>query len=76
MYDEEFIGMNYKPIQTIEKRIGWNRLQTDYKIRKKFSSIMINLKNKGYVDDHGKSGDVYSLNYIGVAYVKGKNKNQ
>jgi hypothetical protein len=74
MYDEEFIAMNYKPIQIIENRIGWNRLQTDYKIRKKFSSVMKNLNNKGYVDDHGKSGDVYSLTYIGVAYVKGIGK--
>lgn len=57
--------MDYRPIQTIERIIAWNKLQRNYKIRKKFSSVMMHLKNKDYIHDHGKSGDVYALNDLG-----------
>jgi hypothetical protein len=69
MYDEEIIGMKYKPVEKVRSKINWIQIAQDYKIKKKFSSIMKRLETKDYVDSHGKSGDVYSLSYLGVAYV-------
>jgi hypothetical protein len=70
MYHQQIISYAYLPTQTIERRINWTQLRTEYRIKKKFPSIMQRLKNKGYLDDHGKSGNVYSLTFLGVAYVK------
>lgn len=72
MYDEEIIGMNYKPTRTVRDKIHWVNLQSKYNVKKSFDSIMKRLSTKGYVDAHGKSGDVYSLSRDGVYYVKGK----
>jgi hypothetical protein len=72
MYNEGLTGNNYKPIQTVRSKIGWIELDQKYRIKKKFDSIMKRLEGKGYVDSHGKSGAVYSLTFLGVAYVVGK----
>ena len=69
MYNEGLIRMDYKPIQVVRSRTHWQELADKYGIRKSFDSVIRHLANKGYIDPHGKSGDVASLSAIGVAYV-------
>jgi hypothetical protein len=69
MYDTQIIGMDYVSVQKVRSKIHWIDLQSKYNIRKSFHSIMRRLEAKGYVDDHGKSGAVYSLSQDGVHYV-------
>jgi len=75
MFDNEFMHNNYKPTPTIANRINWTEIQTRYRIYKKFKSVMDKLQKKGYISDHGKSGEVYSLTFSGVAYVRKIYKN-
>lgn len=72
MFDEEIISMDYRPTETIRSKINWMGMQSKYRIKKKFSTVMKRLENKGYVSSHGKSGAVYSLTQDGVNYVMGK----
>lgn len=76
MLDKEIIQNRYLPTETIAHHINWNEIQTSYNIKKKFKSVIEKLRNKGYVNDHGKSGEVYSLTYIGLAYAKNKANNR
>jgi hypothetical protein len=76
MLDKEIINYRYLPTETISHQINWNEIQASFNIKKKFKSIMEKLKNKGYVTDHGKSGEVYSLTFIGLAYAKNKSSNR
>jgi hypothetical protein len=71
MYDEEIIDMAYKSTEVVRSKINWIQIAQEHRIRKKFSSIMERLEKKGYVSSHGKRGDVYSLTFLGIAYVKG-----
>jgi hypothetical protein len=75
MYDAQIIGMDYVSIQKVRHRVHWIDLQRKYNVKKGFDSIMRRLAAKGYVDPHGKSGDVYSLSQDGVHYVKGRFEN-
>jgi len=43
-------------------------------VNKSFDNVIRHLANKGYVDFHGKSGDVASLSRLGVSYVWQKKK--
>ena len=72
MYDNEIVGMNYRPIKIVSHEVDWVELQQKYHIRKSFDSVMKRLEIRGYVFSHGKSGRVYSLTKIGVDYVKGR----
>ena len=73
MYDHEIIGMKYTSVEKISSVINWRELQSQFRIKKKFQSIMNKLENAGYVYSHGKSGNVYSLTELGVFYVRGLN---
>ncbi len=72
MYDSQIIGMDYLPIQKVRYKVHWIDLQRKYNLKRGFNSIMRKLATKGYLDSHGKSGDVYSLSQDGVLYVKGR----
>jgi DNA-binding IscR family transcriptional regulator len=72
LYDNGLIAMRYCAIQKAANIIKWQELAKKYKIKKSFSNVVRKLATKGYVDEHGKSGDVISLTRLGVLYVKGK----
>jgi hypothetical protein len=76
LYDEDIIAMQYKPVEVVRSKINWIEISQQYKIKKKFSSVMERLERKGYVTSHGKSGNVYSLTFSGVAYVKERFSNE
>jgi len=76
MYDNEIIGYKYFPVQKIASIIKWKAIAKKYKVKKKFSSVIKHLINKGYIDGHGKSGDVASLSKLGVDYVLGKRESK
>jgi len=72
MYDRGFHRMNYKNVHKIASAIKWTDIASTYHVKKKFSRVLKNLSSKGYVDLHGKSGDVASLSRIGVDYAFAK----
>lgn len=72
MYDNRLIGNNYTSIQKVSSLIKWSDISNKNKIKKSFSTVLRHLANKGYIDTHGKSGNVASLTKLGVAYVRGK----
>lgn len=74
LYDNGIIAMRYCSIQKAASIIKWHEISQKYRVKKKFPNVLWNLRTKGYVDFHGKSGDVVSLSRIGVAYVKGKSQ--
>lgn len=71
LYDNSIIEMNYCSIQKAASLIKWQDISQKYRVKKKFPNVLWNLRAKGYVDFHGKSGHVVSLTRLGVAYVKG-----
>ena len=72
IYDSRLIGNNYTSIQKVSSLIKWTQISHNYNVKKSFESVIKHLANKGYVDTHGKYGDVASLTKLGVAYVRGK----
>ncbi|WGM90355.1 MAG: hypothetical protein IAX21_01465 [Candidatus Bathyarchaeota archaeon] len=72
MYDNHLIGNQYSSIQNVSSRIKWQAICQKYGIKKKFSKVIKRLANKGYIDTHGKSGNVAALTKLGVLYVLGK----
>lgn len=72
LYDNGIIAMRYCAIQKAASIIKWQDIAKKYGVKKGFPSILHKLHSKGYVDFHGKSGDVVSLSRLGVAYVTGK----
>ena len=74
MFDHGLIRQNYKSIQKVCSIIKWFQIAQKHGVRKSCSRVLRHLKNKGYVDLHGKAGNVASLAKFGVAYVKGKQK--
>jgi hypothetical protein len=74
LFDNGIIEMNYCSIQKVARIIKWQEIAKKDDVKKGFSSVLRKLKSKGYVDFHGKSGDVVSLSRFGVFYVKGKYK--
>ncbi len=69
MFDSGIIRMDYKPIQTVRSKTHWQEIAERYDVRKSFDRVVRHLANKGYIDLHGKGGDVASLSAIGVTYV-------
>ena len=63
--------MKYKAVQKIKRMIGWREIAQKYNVKPSFNKVIRHLMNKGYVDLHGKSGDVASLSKLGVEYVLG-----
>ncbi len=76
LYDNGLIAMRYCSTQKAADIIKWQDIAKRYGINKSFSSVLRKLASKGYVDLHGKSGDVVSLSRLGVYYVKGKFQKQ
>jgi len=72
LYDNGLIAMRYCSVQKAADIIKWQDIAKKYDAQKSFSGVLRKLASKGYVDEHGKSGDVVSLTRIGVLYVKGK----
>ncbi len=69
MYDNGIIReRGYTSITRIEVKVKWRTLQDLYNIRKKFKRVMRSLENKGWVYDHGKSGQTYSLTQEAATY--------
>ncbi|NWG09173.1 MAG: hypothetical protein HXX80_02485 [Nitrososphaerales archaeon] len=71
MYDKRLIGMDYKPIQVVRSKVNWEEIARTYRLKKSFEKMIRHLSNKGYVDTHGKGGNVASLTRLGVSYVRG-----
>ena len=72
MYDNRLIGYGYKAIERVCSVIKWHEISEKYGVRISCSNALKHLASKGYVNFHGKSGDVASLTKLGVAYVLGK----
>lgn len=76
MYDNRLIGGGYKAIEKVCSIIKWTQISRKYGIRKSCSKVLKHLASKGYINLHGKSGDVASLARLGVAYVRGKQETE
>jgi len=74
LYDNGIIGMKYCSIQKAASIIKWNDITREHGVKKSLPSVLWKLRSKGYVDFHGKSGDVVSLSRIGVYYAVGKSQ--
>ena len=72
MFDYGLIRGNYKSIEKVCSMIKWVQIAQKYGIRKSCSRVLRRLASKGYVDLHGKGGNVASLAKFGVLYVMGK----
>jgi hypothetical protein len=73
LYDKGIIGeKGYCSIQRAAAIIKWRDIAKTYAVKKSFLNVLCHLRSKGYVDFHGKSGDVVSLSRFGVAYVLGR----
>jgi len=72
MYDKRLIGMDYKPIQIVRSKVNWEEIARTHRVKKSFERVIRHLSNKGYIDTHGKAGNVASLTSLGVSYVRGK----
>jgi len=72
LYDNGLIAMRYCAVQKAADIIKWQDIARKYAVKKSLPSILKTLWSKGYVDLHGKSGDVVSLSRLGVLYVKGR----
>lgn len=74
MYNHRLIGFDYKPIERVCSIIKWRQISQKYKVKKSCKKVLRHLESKGYVDLHGKAGNVASLAKFGVDYVIGKQK--
>jgi hypothetical protein len=69
MYDNVIIReRGYTSLHRIEAKVKWRSLQDKYNIRIKFKRVMHSLEIKGWVYDHGKSGQTYSLTQEAATY--------
>jgi hypothetical protein len=71
MYDKKLFGMNYKSTEKVAGMIKWRDIQQKYRVKKSFSNVISHLISKGFIEDHGKRGDVASLTKLGIFYVEG-----
>lgn len=74
MYNEGLIRHAYKSIQRIRSKVRWDEIAERYRVTRSFEGVIRHLARKGYIDLHGKRGDVASLSSIGVSYVWAKLK--
>ena len=74
MFDYGLIRANYKSIEKVCSIIKWIQITRKYNVKKSCSRVLRRLASKGYVDLHGKAGNVASLTKFGVLYVIGKRK--
>ena len=76
MFDSGLIAQDYKSIEKVCSMIKWSQIAQKYKVKKKCSKVLRHLFSKGYIDFHGKAGDVASLTKLGVDYILGKRKKE
>jgi len=74
MYDQRLIRQDYKSIERVCSMIKWTSIARKYNVRKTCQKVLRHLATKGYVDLHGKAGNVASLTKLGVDYVLGKQR--
>lgn len=73
MFDSGLIGpKDYKSVEKVCSIIKWSQIAQKYKVKKKCSNVLRHLSSKGYINFHGKAGDVASLTKLGVDYVIGR----
>ena len=70
MYQMGQVGNGYRSRQMVERSVGWDRLASHYRARRKFTALAKRLVRKGLLDDHGKSMQVLSLTMRGAAHVR------
>ena len=70
MYQKGLIDNGYRSRQVVERSIGWTRLASHYRTKKKFSALARRLVKKDLLDDHGKSMQVLSLTMKGSMSVR------
>ncbi|MEW6295141.1 MAG: hypothetical protein AB1467_02480 [Candidatus Diapherotrites archaeon] len=72
MYSKSIIKNSYKNIYLIKNKIRFEELQKQYNKKIEFKKILKYLKNKGFIEDHGKSLKVASVSEFGAKYIMGK----
>ncbi|MFH1545732.1 MAG: hypothetical protein ABIE23_06645 [archaeon] len=72
MYDRLIIKNSYKNVFLIKRRINFEEFSKQYKKKTEFKKILKHLKNKGLIEDHGKSLKVASVSEFGAKYIIGK----
>ena len=70
MCQKGLIGNGYRSRQVVERSIGWTRLASHYRTKKKFSALARKLVKKDLLDDHGKSMQVLSITMAGIMSVR------
>jgi hypothetical protein len=76
LYDSGIIYVKYCSTQKAASIIKWRDIAQKYGVKKGFDNILWKLKAKGYIDFHGKSGNVVSLSRFGVDYVMGSSRSK
>jgi len=76
MFDNRLIAHNYTGIEKVCSIIKWVQIAQKHGIKKRCAKVLRHLASKGYVNFHGKAGNVASLSKLGVAYVLGKQANK
>lgn len=64
MYKKGFIAGNCRPLELVAKAIHWEQLQERYNIHKSFKRVIRHMTRR-FIDDHGSSLEVISLNKNG-----------
>jgi hypothetical protein len=73
LFDCGIIGeRGYCSIQKAASAIKWRDIAQKHRVKKSFPNVLWHLRSKGYIDSHGKGGDVISLTKLGVDYVLGR----
>lgn len=70
MYQKGLVGNRYRSIQIVRRSIGWDRIASHYRERRRFEAIARKLVKKRLLDDAGKSARVLSLSMMGHVRVR------
>lgn len=70
MYQKGLVKNKYRSMQNVRRSIGWGKMASHCRKRKKFDAIARKLIKSGMLADAGKSAKVLSLSMIGLVRVK------
>lgn len=70
MYQKGLVGSKYRSMQDVRRSIGWVKIASHYREKKKFDAIARKLIKSGMLADAGKSAKVLSLSMVGLVHVK------
>lgn len=70
MYQMGLVGNKYRSMQNVRSSIGWVKIASHYRERRKFDAIARKLIKSGMLADAGKSAKVLSLSMVGLVRVK------